>query len=110
MMAAGSSLDPMASLYVATGDARHPELAQDAGSLAGKILRLNSDGSIPEDNPFEGSPVYSYGHRNIQGLAWHPLTGDLYASEHGLEGHDEINLINPGLTTAGPSKIAMPKV
>ena len=93
---------PDSKLYVATGDARQPELAQDARSLAGKILRLNSDGSIPEDNPFEGSPVYSYGHRNIQGLAWHPLTGDLYASEHGLEGNDEINLINPGTNYGWP--------
>lgn len=93
---------PDGKLYIATGDARQPELAQDAGSLAGKILRLNSDGSIPEDNPFEGSPVYSYGHRNIQGLAWHPLTGDLYASEHGPEGNDEINLIKPGSNYGWP--------
>jgi aldose sugar dehydrogenase len=93
---------PDGKLYIATGDARQPELAQDAGSLAGKILRLNSDGSIPEDNPFEGSPVYSYGHRNIQGLAWHPVTGELYASEHGLEGNDEINLINPGSNYGWP--------
>ncbi|MDQ3848826.1 MAG: PQQ-dependent sugar dehydrogenase, partial [Thermoproteota archaeon] len=87
---------PDGKLYIATGDARQPNLAQDARSLAGKILRLNPDGSIPEDNPFEGSPVYSYGHRNIQGLAWHPLTGNLYASEHGPEGNDDINLIKPG--------------
>jgi glucose/arabinose dehydrogenase len=93
---------PDGKLYIATGDARQPELAQDAGSLAGKILRLNSDGSIPADNPFEGSPVYSYGHRNIQGLAWHPMTGDLYASEHGLEGNDEINLIKPGSNYGWP--------
>lgn len=93
---------PDGKLYIATGDARQPELAQDAGSLAGKILRLNSDGSIPEDNPFEGSPVYSYGHRNIQGLAWHPLTEDLYASEHGPEGNDEINLIKPGSNYGWP--------
>ncbi len=93
---------PDGKLYVATGDARQPELAQDAGSLAGKILRLNFDGSIPEDNPFEGSPVYSYGHRNIQGLAWHPVTGELYASEHGLEGNDEINLIKPGSNYGWP--------
>ena len=93
---------PDGKLYIATGDARQPELAQDAGSLAGKILRLNSDGSIPKDNPFEGSPVYSYGHRNIQGLAWHPLTEDLYASEHGPEGNDEINLIKPGSNYGWP--------
>lgn len=93
---------PDGKLYIATGDALQPELAQDASSLAGKILRINSDGSIPEDNPFEGSPVYSYGHRNIQGLAWHPLTGELYASEHGLEGNDEINLIKPGTNYGWP--------
>jgi glucose/arabinose dehydrogenase len=93
---------PDDKLYIATGDARQPELAQDAGSLAGKILRLNPDGSIPKDNPFEGSPVYSYGHRNIQGLAWHPMTGELYASEHGVEGNDEINLIKPGTNYGWP--------
>ena len=93
---------PDDKLYIATGDARQPELAQDADSLAGKILRLNPDGSIPEDNPFEGSPVYSYGHRNIQGLTWHPMTGELYASEHGAEGNDEINLIKPGTNYGWP--------
>jgi glucose/arabinose dehydrogenase len=93
---------PDVKLYIATGDARQPELAQNAGSLAGKILRLNPDGTIPDDNPFEGSPVYSYGHRNIQGLAWHPVTGELYASEHGDEGNDEINLIKPGANYGWP--------
>ena len=93
---------PDGKLYIATGDALQPRLAQDASSLAGKILRINPDGSIPEDNPFEGSPVYSYGHRNIQGLAWHPLTGELYASEHGFEGNDEINLIKPGTNYGWP--------
>lgn len=87
---------PDGKLYVATGDARRPELAQDTGSLAGKILRLNPDGTVPEDNPIPGSPVYSYGHRNVQGLAWHPVTKELYASEHGEAGNDEINLIKPG--------------
>jgi glucose/arabinose dehydrogenase len=93
---------PDGMLYIATGDARQPALAQNAGSLAGKILRLNPNGTIPEDNPFEGSPVYSYGHRNIQGLAWHPATGELYASEHGAEGNDEINLIKPGANYGWP--------
>lgn len=86
---------PDGMLYIATGDARQPELAQDAGSLAGKILRINPDGSVPADNPFEGSPVYSYGHRNVQGLAW-DAQGNLYASEHGESGNDEINLIKAG--------------
>ncbi len=93
---------PDGKLYIATGDARQPELAQNAGSLAGKILRLNPDGTIPEDSPFEGSPVYSYGHRNIQGLAWNPTTGELYASEHGAEGNDEINIIKPGVNYGWP--------
>ena len=93
---------PDGMLYVATGDARQPDLAQNAGSLAGKILRLNPDGTVPEDNPFEGSPVYSYGHRNIQGLAWHPATDELYASEHGAQGNDEINIIRPGANYGWP--------
>jgi glucose/arabinose dehydrogenase len=93
---------PDGKLYIATGDARQPELAQNAASLAGKILRVNDDGTIPEDNPFDGSPVYSYGHRNIQGLAWHPVTGELYASEHGPEGNDEINLIRPNTNYGWP--------
>ena len=93
---------PDGMLYVATGDARQPDLAQNAASLAGKILRLNPDGTVPEDNPFEGSPVYSYGHRNIQGLTWHPATGELYASEHGAQGNDEINIIKPGANYGWP--------
>ncbi|MFW5720492.1 MAG: PQQ-dependent sugar dehydrogenase [Candidatus Dojkabacteria bacterium] len=64
---------PDNKLYITTGDALNAELAQDRESLAGKILRLNPDGSVPEDNPFPGSPVYSLGHRNPQGLDWHPV-------------------------------------
>ncbi|HEX6562171.1 MAG TPA: PQQ-dependent sugar dehydrogenase [Nitrososphaera sp.] len=86
---------PDGKLYIATGDVKQPQLAQNAGSLAGKILRINPDGSIPEDNPFSGSPVYSYGHRNVQGLAW-DAKGNMYAAEHGESGNDEINLIKPG--------------
>ncbi len=86
---------PDQKLYITTGDAGIPGLAQDPVSLAGKILRINRDGSIPEDNPFPGSPVYSLGHRNPQGLAWNPK-GILYASEHGASAHDEINIIIPG--------------
>lgn len=86
---------PDGKLYVATGDAKQPQLAQNAGSLAGKILRINPDGTIPADNPFPDSPVYSFGHRNIQGLAW-DQAGRMYASEHGESGNDEINLIKAG--------------
>ena len=93
---------PDGKLYVAVGSADVDAAAQDLSSLAGKILRINPDGSIPADNPFPGSPVYSYGHRNPQGLAWNPVTGDLWSTEHGPTGtppfccHDEINVIRPG--------------
>ena len=89
-------------LYVTTGDATNKNIAQDQKSLGGKILRMNKDGSVPEDNPFEGSLVYSYGHRNSQGLAWNPENNELYATEHGPSildgpaGGDEINHILPG--------------
>lgn len=99
---------PDGKLYITTGDANVPSLAQEVGSLAGKILRLNPDGSIPEDNPFPGSPVWSYGHRNPQGLAWHPVTGKLLSTEHGPSGlppqccHDEVNVIEPGRNYGWP--------
>ena len=83
-------------LYITTGDAGDGPLAQDPGSLAGKILRLDPNGHIPGDNPFPGSPVYSYGHRNPQGLDWHPETGTMVATEHGPSAHDEVNVIVPG--------------
>jgi glucose/arabinose dehydrogenase len=86
---------PDGLLHITTGDAAVTALAQDLGSYGGKILRLNRDGSAPRENPF-GSPIYSYGHRNPQGLDWHPATGDLWASEHGPTGNDEINVIQPG--------------
>lgn len=93
---------PDGKLYVATGDAAVPALAQSLDSLAGKILRLNPDGSVPADNPFPGSPIFSLGHRNPQGLAWQPGTGRLYATEHGAVGNDEVNLIEPGRNYGWP--------
>lgn len=85
-------------LYITTGDAGNEYLAQDRDSLAGKILRLNDDGSIPEGNEFN-SPVYSYGHRNPQGLVWDD-SGQLWATEHGRSGarsgFDELNKIVSG--------------
>ncbi len=78
---------PDGKLYWTMGEAGNQPLAQDLESWNGKILRLNSDGSIPDDNPIPGSPVYSYGHRNPQGLAWQPGTGRLYSIEHGPSGH-----------------------
>ena len=100
---------PDGKLYITTGDAGNVDLAQDKSSIAGKILRINSDGTIPGDNPFSDSPIYSIGHRNPQGLDWDDL-GRLVATEHGPSGfygvaHDEINLIEPGLNYGWPDII-----
>lgn len=89
-------------LYVSTGDASIPELSQDLNSLAGKILRINEDGTIPQDNPFSNSAVYAYGFRNAQGLAWAPNSGALYSSDQGGAGNDEINLISPAKNYGWP--------
>lgn len=86
---------PDGMLYVTTGWTENPALPQDLGSLAGKILRLTPDGAVPADNPFDGSPVWSLGHRNPQGLAWDDA-GTLFAAEHGQSGHDEVNRIERG--------------
>lgn len=93
---------PDRKLYISTGDAGKPELAQDRNSLAGKILRLNDDGTIPPDNPFPNSPVYAYGLRNVQGLTWDPETKKMYAADHGSTGNDEINVITPGSNYGWP--------
>lgn len=93
---------PDGMLYVCTGDTWEAEMAQNQGSLGGKILRYTPEGDIPADNPFGDSPVYSLGHRNPQGLGWHPETGDLFSSEHGpsgefgLHGKDIVNVIEKG--------------
>lgn len=85
---------PDEHLYVTTGDATQSDLAQDRESLAGKVLRLTDDGGVPEDNPF-GNEVYSYGHRNPQGLAWDEA-GRLWVTEHGADARDELNLVEAG--------------
>ena len=86
---------PDGHLYITTGWTENRALPQDLGNLAGKILRMTRDGRVPEDNPFKGSYVYSYGHRNPQGLAWNEA-GELFIAEHGQSGRDEINLVRPG--------------
>ncbi|WP_102144593.1 PQQ-dependent sugar dehydrogenase [Mycobacterium hubeiense] len=86
---------PDGKLYVATGESGNPALAQDKSSLGGKILRINPDGSTPSDNPDPASPVWSFGHRNVQGLAW-DSAGRLWATEYGSNRWDELNLIEPG--------------
>ena len=95
---------PDGKLYVSTGDASIPELSQDLNSLAGKILRINEDGTIPQDNPFSNSFVYAYGFRNVQGLAWDPEKGQLYASDQGGAGNDEINLVLSGKNYGWPNE------
>jgi glucose/arabinose dehydrogenase len=86
---------PDGKLYATTGESGNPSLAQDINSLGGKILRLNKDGSVPSDNPF-GNYVYSYGHRDPQGITWNPVTKEMYESEHGATQNDEINIIVKG--------------
>ncbi len=100
---------PDGKLYITTGEAGNPDLAQDLNSLGGKILRINSDGTIPDDNPWQDSPIYTIGHRNPQGIDWDE-SGNLVATEHGPSGergraHDEINLIIPGANYGWPDGI-----
>jgi glucose/arabinose dehydrogenase len=95
---------PDDKLYITTGDATQENRAQDINYLGGKILRINDDGSIPDDNPFN-SAIYSYGHRNPQGLAW-DQNNNLWITEHGRSfpksGYDEINFIESGKNYGWP--------
>jgi aldose sugar dehydrogenase len=104
---------PDGKLYITTGDATDRELAQRLDSLAGKTLRLNDDGSVPPDNPFVGLPnarpeIWSYGHRNAQGIAWHPGTNIQFQTEHGPSGFDgpgggdEVNIVERGQNYGWP--------
>ena len=99
---------PDGKLYVTTGDATTREIAQKMDSLGGKTLRFNPDGSLPSDNPFPGSPVFSLGHRNSQGLDWQPGTGLQFQTEHGPSGFDgpgggdEVNIVEKGKNYGWP--------
>lgn len=110
---------PDGMLYVGTGDINTPLISQDLNSLGGKILRLTPEGKIPQDNPFDNSPVYSYGHRVVQGLAWDPATGALFNSEHGpsgaeaegkVEHRDEINRVIAGKNYGWPKVVGAPHI
>ncbi|WP_323706555.1 sorbosone dehydrogenase family protein [Mammaliicoccus sciuri] len=94
-------IGPDDKLYATTGDASDEQNAQDKDTLGGKILKINLDGSKPKDNPISNSYVYSYGHRNPQGIVWTP-DGQMYASEHGNQANDEINEIKEGQNYGWP--------
>jgi glucose/arabinose dehydrogenase/cytochrome c5 len=101
------TFDKQGHLFYSIGDRGHDVEAQDLAMPNGKIHRLNDDGSIPRDNPFVGragalESIWSYGHRNPQGLAWHPVTGKLWEAEHGPTGGDELNRIEPGRNYGWP--------
>ena len=94
-------------LYVATGERYDRNRAQDLTDLRGKVLRLNDDGTAPSDNPFVGRAgirpeIFSYGHRNPQGLTVHPTTGVIWEIEHGPRGGDELNRLKPGANYGWP--------
>ncbi len=98
---------PGGMLFITSGERGRPNAAQDLGDHRGKIIRLHDDGRIPKDNPFAGRKgarpeIYSYGHRNPQGMAAHPQTGEIWAQEHGARGGDEVNLIRPGVNYGWP--------
>lgn len=90
------TIGPDEQLYVTTGWARDEDFSQELDNLGGKILRMGVDGSIPDDNPFSDSYVFSYGHRNPQGIAWNEDGTVMYSSEHGESGNDEVNIIEAG--------------
>ena len=97
------------TLYVTLGDRyRYMKEAQSLDNHLGTIVRLNDDGSVPDDNPFVGQrdarpEIFSYGHRNVQGLAVQPGTGTLWAHEHGPQGGDELNILKPGANYGWPA-------
>jgi glucose/arabinose dehydrogenase len=95
-------------VFISAGERGERDRAQDPSDHAGTIIRLHDDGRVPQDNPFVGregfrAEIYSYGHRNPQGMVRHPETGELWATEHGARGGDEINLVMPGRNYGWPA-------
>ena len=113
------AFDAEGHLYITTGERGDSERAQDLADAAGSVVRLTADGGVPDDNPFLGRAdarpeIFSYGHRNPQGLARHPVSGRIWAVEHGPRGGDEVNVIRAGanygwpVITYGVSYIGVP--
>ena len=101
------AFDDQGHVFISQGERTRRAMAQELDKLQGKLVRLNLDGSVPEDNPFVGQAgarpeIWSYGHRNSQGLAIDPRTGKLWESEHGPRGGDEVNLPRPGRNYGWP--------
>lgn len=94
-------------LYITMGDRGEQDRAQQLGQHIGKVVRLNDDGSVPQDNPFAGNTnalpeIYSYGHRNVQGAVMHPSSSKIWTHEHGPQGGDEINILKAGANYGWP--------
>lgn len=99
--------DQQGYLYLTLGDRGQQELAQDSSNPIGGVVRLNADGSVPATNPFKNQPtaapeLYTYGHRNIQGIALNPSNGQVWTHEHGPQGGDEINILKAGANYGWP--------
>jgi len=97
--------DNQGRLYITLGDRGHRPNGQDLGTHTGSVVRINADGSVPGGNPFadgERPEIYSYGHRNVQGAALHPRTGELWTHEHGPQGGDELNIVRRGANYGWP--------
>jgi glucose/arabinose dehydrogenase len=96
------AVGPDRLLYMTMGDASNQDMAQDRSSLSGKVLRLTLTGQPAAGNPF-GTAIYSFGHRNPQGLVFHPTSGALYSTEHGPSDNDEVNIVVAGRNYGWPT-------
>lgn len=101
------AFDKKGYVFLTVGERGQKEKAQDLGTHQGKVIRLHEDGRVPKDNPFVGKSgalpeIYSYGHRNMQGLAIHPTTGAIWEHEHGPQGGDEVNIVEKGKNYGWP--------
>jgi quinoprotein glucose dehydrogenase len=101
---------PDGMLYIGTGSRHNPPSAQDMNTLAGKILRITPEGKIPKDNPFGNSPIYSLGHRVVEGITWDPKTGEMFNADIGPNARDEINHVKKGSNDGWPVVVGAPGI